>query len=195
MIPKKPRSSMLPIKERIKPPSRLEKVLVAQKEIKKLKEQLTKEERDCLQVIQERDDMEEQVNQIAVALGLDEEARSWSNVNDVAERCLGAIEELRSSSISSKLCARHTAIFEQLAKERITMQRSAPGAALEDNYAPEDWKRLIETQLKALVSSYSTSSITERLRRVGAIVIAALESRERLGRKPVDEDEDEEGQL
>jgi chromosome segregation ATPase len=55
-------------------------------EVERLKKRLTDEERDCLKVIDERDFREEQINQIADALGDETE---WTSAND---RGVNAIE-------------------------------------------------------------------------------------------------------
>lgn len=49
---------------------------------------------DCNALISERDAFEEQINQIASALELDESRASWSNLNDVGEECVKEAESL-----------------------------------------------------------------------------------------------------
>jgi DNA repair exonuclease SbcCD ATPase subunit len=50
---------------------------------------------DLTQTINERDEMEERVNSIAVALLLPEAEQEWTSANDVGERCVEAAEALR----------------------------------------------------------------------------------------------------
>jgi hypothetical protein len=60
--------------------------------IESLAASLEREESGHLATIDQRDAHEERINQIAGALGLDEEGMTWSSNSDVAVNCIEAIE-------------------------------------------------------------------------------------------------------
>ena len=61
-----------------------------------------KEEKDCLQVIAERDEHEERLNRIFSALGMDEAESEWSSANDPAALAIEKAEELRAALLTAR---------------------------------------------------------------------------------------------
>ena len=71
------------------------RVVEAEKQRDEALAQLGEEEEAHLKTIQERDDHEERINKIGLALRLGEEGMTWSNQSDVAENCIAEIERIR----------------------------------------------------------------------------------------------------
>lgn len=120
-----------------------------EKERDELKVKLDKEYSDCLQVLAERDYRENQINEIANALG---DSSEWSNITDRGDEALELVHQLkRDITLANQKLEKYDAIRDDILDyldERLESNR----------YYPVHINEWAHTQLKALAKGDGSGS-------------------------------------
>ena len=101
-----------------------QQLLEANARAERLRKHLDHEERSHIETIKHRDAHEERINEIGAALGLDEAGLTWSNLNDVGERCVQEADRLvdseQEANARASVCVNAFKAFQMAAEGKIS---------------------------------------------------------------------------